>query len=91
VTLKRTAMRRSTRNAATVPARPKPGIPAVVRYAVYSRDNWQCQRCGRLIDGIPFGLQHRTRGAWEDGKAKLRSSPTRWPTWFCYAGFRGWR
>ena len=49
--MKRTALKRRT---------PLAAIPAVVRYAVYSRDQFRCQRCGDLIDeGMPFSLHHR--------------------------------
>lgn len=50
--IKRTAMRRKTKP-------PAAQIPATVRYAIYSRDSWSCQRCGRLLDGVPFSIHHR--------------------------------
>lgn len=46
------------------PANPQPSpnssrIPSSIRSAVVKRDGWSCQRCGRSIWGIRYGLQHR--------------------------------
>jgi 5-methylcytosine-specific restriction endonuclease McrA len=46
------------------PANPQPSpsssrIPSPIRSAVVKRDGWSCQRCGRSIWGIRYGLQHR--------------------------------
>jgi hypothetical protein len=52
VALRRTAIRRKRKA-------PAAQIPPTVRFAIYSRDGWTCQRCGRLVDGVPFSIQHR--------------------------------